>query len=219
MEIPFQVAPAHGWAKWPIYEFMGVRYYRKPSGYFKAQYDKALGTRYLHRVVWEYYHGVIPEGFAVHHVDGRPDNNHPDNLALISASDHARLHMSKPGRVEKSKVNIGRAVKAAAEWRRRNPEKASEMARACGAATRESRKTAAKVSHVCAYCGKLYEVSSHDAHRSKFCSPNCRCYYRRDSGVDDIDRPCSVCGRMFRVNRYTKVTRCQDHRKERGRRG
>jgi hypothetical protein len=34
----------------------------------------------------------IPRGFVVHHVDGNKTNNHIDNLALMTQSDHTKLH-------------------------------------------------------------------------------------------------------------------------------
>lgn len=34
----------------------------------------------------------IPKGFVIHHIDGNKLNNNPNNLFLISRSDHARLH-------------------------------------------------------------------------------------------------------------------------------
>lgn len=39
--------------------------------------------------------GDIPEGFHVHHIDGNPWNNHPDNLIALSAEDHAKIHASE----------------------------------------------------------------------------------------------------------------------------
>lgn len=35
---------------------------------------------------------MIAAGFEVHHIDANRENDHPDNLVLIEAIDHARLH-------------------------------------------------------------------------------------------------------------------------------
>lgn len=80
-----------------VIEFQGVYYTRRPGKkYYKAwRYDRDTGKQWadaLHRAVWRHHNGDIPAGRDVHHVDGNYDNNAPDNLALISRSDHAKLH-------------------------------------------------------------------------------------------------------------------------------
>ena len=49
-----------------------------------------------HIWLWEYAYGPVPHGYHVHHIDGRRTNNSLNNLQLLSAVDHVRLHMS-PG--------------------------------------------------------------------------------------------------------------------------
>jgi hypothetical protein len=50
------------------------------------------GTERVHRLIWEAAHGPIPPGFHVHHVNRNKTDNRLENLALISASEHSRLH-------------------------------------------------------------------------------------------------------------------------------
>lgn len=63
------------------------------------------GYRYLlvdgkrvaeHRVVWERHHGPIPPGFHVHHRNHVRDDNRIENLELLPAPDHGRLHARMP---------------------------------------------------------------------------------------------------------------------------
>lgn len=43
----------------------------------------------LHRVVYRAFHGEIPEGMTVDHIDGDKTNNHKDNLQLMPSVDNA----------------------------------------------------------------------------------------------------------------------------------
>ena len=67
--------------------FNGVTYLKNnKSGHF----SRHIG---IHRAVWAYYNGELPEGdFNIHHRDLNPDNNAPDNLQLLTQADHRRLH-------------------------------------------------------------------------------------------------------------------------------
>jgi hypothetical protein len=49
----------------------------------------------LQRKVYQDEFGKIPEGFMIHHVDGNPLNNNPNNLVAMSRSDHQRHHVGK----------------------------------------------------------------------------------------------------------------------------
>lgn len=50
-------------------------------------------TQYEHILVWEKVHGCkLPKGFVVHHLDGEPMNNAPENLYAMEAGEHIRLH-------------------------------------------------------------------------------------------------------------------------------
>jgi len=46
----------------------------------------------MHRAIWEFYKGEIPEGFCIHHKDHNKSNNKISNLEALSKSDHAKLH-------------------------------------------------------------------------------------------------------------------------------
>lgn len=58
-------------------------------------YTKLYG-RHEHRVVMEQKLGrpLLP-GEIVHHIDHDKKNNHPDNLMVMTQSEHARLHSTK----------------------------------------------------------------------------------------------------------------------------
>ena len=50
----------------------------------------------LHHLVWQKHYGKrVPKGYHIHHKDGNKTNNDIDNLQLLSANEHMKLHMSK----------------------------------------------------------------------------------------------------------------------------
>lgn len=63
----------------------------KPSWYTGRKKSKHVFT---HHVVLCEALGIseIPRGWHVHHCDGNPQNNDFENLVLLTAGDHARLH-------------------------------------------------------------------------------------------------------------------------------
>jgi hypothetical protein len=46
--------------------------------------------RKIHRLVFEAFNGYCGE--HIHHIDGNPTNNKPDNLISLDADDHYELH-------------------------------------------------------------------------------------------------------------------------------
>lgn len=67
------------------------------SNYFKSQnmgyWRKSTGNRnLLHRDVWEFFNGPIPEKFDVHHLDENKDNNLLGNLECLAKSEHTRIY-------------------------------------------------------------------------------------------------------------------------------
>ena len=60
------------------------------SGYLRGRHGDRLVMQ--HRIVWEAAHGPIPAKMSVHHVNGNPGDNRLENLALVDAATHKRLH-------------------------------------------------------------------------------------------------------------------------------
>lgn len=66
-------------------------------------YSKYYG-RHEHRVVAEKKIGrKLQKGEVVHHIDGDKTNNHPNNLQVMTNSEHARLHAEERWIEAKSK--------------------------------------------------------------------------------------------------------------------
>lgn len=59
------------------------------------------GYVWVHRLVMEQVIGRYLEPHElIHHIDGDPLNNHPDNLQIVTASEHAKIHDSQRERDE-----------------------------------------------------------------------------------------------------------------------
>lgn len=56
-------------------------------------YHKKQGNKYVHREVAEAMLGrPLEPGEIVHHRDGNPHNNDPENLMVMTQSEHMKLH-------------------------------------------------------------------------------------------------------------------------------
>lgn len=52
------------------------------NGYYSVMIN---GVRFgVHRLIWIYLHGGIPEGWEIDHRDGNPANNRPNNLRVVT---------------------------------------------------------------------------------------------------------------------------------------
>ena len=176
----------------------------KRTGYYLG--SKAPRKR-LHVYVWEFYHGAIPEGYHVHHKDGDKGNNELENLELLSQAEHLRLHGStlpEERKQAKRKSLAENALPKAVEWHKSAEGRAWHSRHGAEVfANREPR------SYVCDNCGKEFATKNvYGEHEHRFCSNKCKSAFRRKSGVDDIDMFCSICGAVFRKNRYYKQTKC-----------
>jgi len=182
--------------------FNGLKFRKdKHSGY----YLNAKTHKRLHVYIWEFFNGEIPNGYQVHHKDFDKSNNELENLILLSASDHMKLHgtswnderytrqiknlneNARPKASEWHGTDIGR------EWHKQHYKQMKENL------------YKHKV-FICANCGKEFKAINHGVNR--FCSNACRAAYRRKSGADNETRKCEWCGNEFTTNKYSKAKTC-----------
>lgn len=151
-----------------VQKFDGVSYY-KCGHYFQRK-----GVR-LHRKVWEYHHGPIPDGFHVHHKDENRSHNDDENLELLEGSEHLSHHMNKPERKAKSHEDVKKAIEAAPAWHHSKAGEKWHSERG-----KENWKVRTTQTYRCSYCGKEFQTKHiYGAGMNHFCHPNCRAAFRR----------------------------------------
>ena len=67
----------------------------RPRSTFKRRPKyRRVGGRTVaeHRLVWEAHHGPIPDGMAIHHVNGNNQDNRIENLQLVTPAEHCHIH-------------------------------------------------------------------------------------------------------------------------------
>lgn len=186
-------------------EFDGIRFYPDKRGYWIGQPRGTKKPIRLHKYVWEYYNGPIPDGYQVHHKDFNPDNNEIENLELLPKSEHLSYHSNLQDKTWARENLLKNAVPAAAAWHA--SEEGHKWHSEHGKKTMEARMEK-KVIKNCQFCGKEYEVPECLSENSRFCSNNCKSAWRRKAGFDDIEVACETCGKKFFTNKYSRKRFC-----------
>lgn len=185
--------------------FNGIRFIKQSTGYLGAHVSGKLVL--MHRYVWEYYNGTIPDGHVIHHKDGNKVNNDISNLECLPQNEHTRLHGKNKSsdEVKRDIANLEKARKEAIKWHK------SEVGREC------SRRNAKRLIergvlnpttlYTCDNCGKQF-LQAKRRGKYKFCSGACEQYFRRHNGLNDEHRICVVCGKDFITDKYGKTKTC-----------
>lgn len=160
----------------------------------------------IHRAVWSYYNGEIPDGYHIHHIDGNKANNAVENLQCLTATEHSQLH-NPPKRgtrlVKKMFVcqNCGREYEAFD----------AGVNRFCSAdcRTQYEENQARTIAKICPYCGKEFKTRHANA---ECCSHSCASKLLHERKNKRITRICSICGNQFETtpsaNRQTCSKSC-----------
>ena len=151
-----------------VQRFNGVSYY------LCGKYFQRRGVR-LHRMVWEYHNGKIPQGYHVHHMDEDRSNNAIENLRLMPGNEHVSAHANEQERVDMSRGNIERAREAARRWH------SSEAGLAYHSVLgKENWKKRTVQTYVCSYCGRKFQTKHiYGEGKNHFCHQNCKASFRR----------------------------------------
>ena len=85
--------------------FNGTTYFVDKKGHYSTH-------KFIHKDVWEYFKGELPEGYVIHHNDFNPANNNISNLIPKTSSEHSRLHILH----HKPHLNRNKKITAVCEW-------------------------------------------------------------------------------------------------------
>lgn len=173
-------------------------------------YRRHKGERYfshgchrMHRDVWSFYNGPVPEGHEIHHVDFDTSNNSIENLVCLSLEEHRRVHRERfraVGLNERQRQHLDEIRPLTAGWHRSEEGRKWHSEHA-----RESFARREPETYTCKMCGKEFQSK---LYHSLFCSNACKSRWRRKEGLDDIVCICAECGREFTTNRYSKARCC-----------
>lgn len=74
----------------PFVIYDGIKFTPSEYGYYRStRRDKHIA---LHRYKYEKEVGKIPNGYEIHHIDGKKDNNDIKNLECLSKSEHTKKY-------------------------------------------------------------------------------------------------------------------------------
>lgn len=183
-------------------DFNGLHFCRDDkTGYYL---NSNTSTR-LHRCVWEYYNGKIPEGYEIHHIDHDKGNNEIENLAMLTEEEHHRIHAKEKTDEELQKLReniVKTAIPAAVQWHK------SKAGSVWHKAHYESMKNALheRKQRVCKQCGQPFMGTLNE--KNVFCSNACKSAWRRESGIDNEQRICQYCKSAFTTNKYANRKYC-----------
>jgi len=162
-------------------------------------FRKAKGGHYensfaLHRSVWQYYNGEVPEGdFVIHHLDEDKDNNSQNNLQLVTREQHRKIH-HELAKTERICLVCGKKYFSS------NLNCTSKF---CSSACKSRYKYYNSPNNEirkCECCGKEFSVPK--TFNNRFCSKSCSTTFNNKKKA--VEKICPICGKKFTL-KYPSV--------------
>lgn len=139
--------------------------------------NSGVDPRFMHRYVWKFYNGEIPDGYDIHHKDGNRYNNDISNLECIESVEHKKLHGECLTEEEREWRRVNFQTKArpkAIEWHK--SEEGREWHRKQALFRKDNRTEHV---NICAQCGKEFINFANKG--KKFCSGACQQKHLREA--------------------------------------
>jgi len=170
-------------------KFDGIIYTIRDSSHYTKQLP-------MHRIIFAYYRGEIPEGYDIHHIDGDKSNNDISNLQCLTRSEHRAHHNKNSPCQQFICKQCGKTIfytrggrkdfcstKCHSDWYRDNAHLLEE---------RE-----------CDFCGKNF--TAFPWQKRQYCSQTCakKAYWQAHHKTPDI---CPICGKLFIKKRSSQQT-------------
>lgn len=169
------------------------------TGYYRCD---ALRKR-LHQYVWEKFKGNIEPGYHIHHINEDKTNNHITNLKKMEATEHLTWHGNNLTKEERQRLAENLKINArpkASEWH--SSKEGSRWHKEHYERMKD--KLHQRVESACLQCNKNFISTK----RGRFCSNKCKSKWRREQGLDNVEKICNVCGNKFTTNKYSKAKFC-----------
>ena len=182
--------------------YFGRKFYLdKSTGYWiSTDYSKQRPRVRAHQWVWINHYSIIPKGYHIHHRNDDKSDNRIENLELIERSRHLKHHMNLPQRKATSKKMADTYRHLTKEWH--SSKEGHEWHKAHGLMSWVNRKP---IKIICKICFKETETKTY---HQEFCSNSCKSKWRRQSGLDNIEKTCMCCSKSFIANKYAKNKTC-----------
>ena len=178
--------------------FNGVIFHQNNSGHFTANFP-------IHRAVYLYYHGDIPDNRDIHHIDHNKANNVAENLQCLTPSEHKHIHNMTTKPREFVCEICGKKFFST----RLDSQNVRYCSKRCNA---RAFKQSHMETRICAYCGK--EFSALAINNTQFCSQTCADNSLWDSKWKSRrlqPKICPVCEQKFIPKHTGKQIYCSHH--------
>ena len=165
--------------------FNGVTYLKDRQGHFTA-------GRGIHRTVWAYYNGEIPDGCEIHHLDGNKANNNVENFQCMTHNEHMKLHAKYRRIPQQEKTFI--CQYCGKEFVAKNLGHNLYCSAKCFEKARPPRNTTTKI---CAWCGQPFEAPT--GKKNPCCSISCgkKLAWEKRRQTQSQTKICKFCGKEF----------------------